>query len=162
MNPILLTIFGILAFLGLCGIIVPGLPDTILIFAGALIYAAFTKFQDVSVTTILILAGLTILTNILDWVGTIYGAKKFGATKYGIIGAVIGGLFGFIFLSFIGLIIFAVIGTVISEIYIAKKEYKDAFRAGAGTLIGVIASSFIKIIIAMAMIVIFILDLMYF
>ncbi len=161
MNTALLTIFGIFSFLGLCGIIVPVLPDTILIFVGALIYAFFTKFQDITLTTIIILAGLTIVTNLLDWLGTIYGAKKFGATKYGIIGAVIGGIVGFIVLSLIGLMIFAVIGTILAEIYFAKKEQKDAIRAGIGTLIGIIASSVIKAIIAVAMIVIFILDLIY-
>jgi len=161
METAFLIIFVIMATIGLVGIIVPGLPDTILIFAGALIYAGLTRFQDVSLITILILASLTATTIILDWVGTIYGAKKFGATKYGIIGAVCGAIIGFIFLSFLGLAIGALSGTIIAEIYIAKKEYKDALRAGTGTLIGVIAGSVIKMIIAIAMIIIFILDLIY-
>jgi hypothetical protein len=145
--------------IGFLGIIVPGLPDTILIFAGALIYAAFTHFQDITLTTILILAGLTILTYILDWLGMIYGAKKFGATKYGILGAIIGGLIGFFVFSVIGLIVGAILGTIFLEIFLSKKKYQDALKAGLGVLVGVIFSSIIKIIIAIAMIVIFIKDL---
>jgi uncharacterized protein YqgC (DUF456 family) len=159
MNIALLIIFGILSFVGLIGTIVPGLPDTILIFVGTLIYAIFTKFTDISVTTILILAGLTILTNILDWVGAIYGAKKFGASKFGIIGSIVGGIIGLIVFSFIGLIIGAILGTIFAEIYLSKKKYEEALKAGLGVLVGVIFTSIIKIIIAITMIVIFIKDL---
>lgn len=159
MNITLFIIFIVLSLGGLIGVIIPGLPDTILIFAGALIYAIFTKFADISWVTILILAGMTLFTNILDWVGTIIGAKKFGASRAGIIGSIIGGIIGLIVFSFVGLVIGAILGTILVEIYFSKKKYQDALRAGVGVLVGVIASSIIKIIIAIVMIVLVLIDI---
>jgi uncharacterized protein YqgC (DUF456 family) len=63
-----------------------------------------------------------------------FGAKYFGATKWGTFGAILGALVG-LFFGLIGLFVGPVIGAVIGEV-IAGKRMIDAGRAGWGSLLG--------------------------
>jgi len=156
MNIIALIIAFIFMLLGLLGIIIPGLPDTILIFAGALIYAIWTRFSEVNLNLILILGGLALVTYLFDYLGAVLGAKKFGASKLGIIGAILGGILGLSLFSFLGLILGAILGTAFFEIIFAQKDLKTALKAGLGTFLGLIFGIFLKIIVAVLMIGLFI------
>lgn len=159
MNIPAFVVFIILSLAGLLGIFIPALPDTILIFAGGLIYAIVTKFESVSYITIIILGTLSALSYLLDFISSVWGAKKFGASKTGVYGSVIGGIVGFFAFSILGLLVGAVLGTIIAEIYFARKKYEDALKAGLGVLAGVIFSAILKTIIAIAMIVLVLKDI---
>lgn len=155
MNIIAFIIAIIFMVVGFLGVIIPGLPDAILILAGALVYAIWTKFAEVNINLILILAGLTALSLILDYLGAALGAKKFGASKLGVFGAILGGILGFIIFSFLGLILGAILGTVVFEIIFTRKDWSLALKAGFGTFLGLIFGIFLKIIIAILMIGLF-------
>lgn len=143
-------------FIGLLGIVIPGLPDIIFIFVGTLIYAIWTHFDKISGNLILIFAALTFFSYLFDYLGTALGAKKFGASRYGIIGAILGAFLGFILFSFIGLIFGAIFGTAIFEMIFARKEYNAALKAGYGAFLGLFLGMLGKIIIAIIMIGLFI------
>ena len=89
----------------------------------------------------------------VDFLGSYFGAKYFGATKWGAFGAILGALIG-LFFGIIGLFIGPVIGAIAGEI-IAGKRMIDAGRAGWGSLLGNIGAMVAKLIIALAMITIF-------
>jgi uncharacterized protein YqgC (DUF456 family) len=81
------------------------------------------------------MGSLTGLMLLLDYVVPIVGAKKYGASKYGIWGSFIGMILGlFIFPPF-GLIIGGFIGAISGEL-LAGKEGDDAVRAGIGVFLG--------------------------
>ncbi len=104
---------------------------------------------------LLIFALLTIFSIVLENLGNVYGAKKFGATRWGIIGSVIGTGVGFYMGGPIGLILGPVIGTVIFEL-IGGKGYKGALKSGLGNFVGFLGGSVIKVVIGLAMISVFV------
>jgi uncharacterized protein YqgC (DUF456 family) len=146
----------ILIIIGLIGIILPGLPDLIFIFLGILIYAIWTHFSTISMTWIFIFLSFTLFGYLFDWLGAILGAKKAKSSKWGIIGAVLGGFLGIFAGGILGMIILAILGTIIFEIIFAKKEIIESTKAGFGTLIGMIFGIFLKFVLAGVMIGIFI------
>jgi uncharacterized protein YqgC (DUF456 family) len=147
----------VLFAVGVIGTIVPVLPGTTIIL-GAVILHRIMLGPDKSVGwyTIIVLALLTLATYLLDVLAGYFGAKYFGATKWGTFGAVLGALIG-LFFGLIGLFIGPVIGAIAGEI-IAGKRMIDAGRAGWGSLLGNIGSMLAKLIIALAMITIFLVN----
>ena len=103
--------------------------------------------------TVVILAIITLLTLGVDFWATIFGAKKFGASKRAVIGALIGLVIG-IFLGFPGIIFGPFIGAVVGELS-AQKDLKQATRAGVGATIGLVLGAAIKLALALTMIGVF-------
>ena len=139
---------------GLIGTIAPVLPGTTIILAAAIIHRVMVGAEkSIGWKTIVVLVLLTILSYVFDFLGSYFGAKYFGATKWGAFGAIIGALAG-LFFGVIGLFVGPVIGAVVGE-FIAGKRMIDAGRAGWGSLLGNIGAMLAKLIIALAMIIIF-------
>jgi len=138
---------------GLIGLFLPVLPGAPLIFAGLVIAAWAEDFHYAGLWTVVILAILTLLTLAVDFWATIFGAKKFGASKRAVIGALIGLGIG-IFLGFPGIIFGPFIGAVVGELS-AQKDLKQATRAGIGATIGLVLGAAIKLALALTMIGVF-------
>lgn len=151
----LLTI--VLFALGLIGTIVPVLPGTTIILAGAIIHRIMLgPDKSIGWYTIIVLVVLTLASYALDVLAGYFGAKHFGATKWGTFGAVLGALIG-LFFGLIGLFIGPVIGAIAGEV-IAGKRMIDAGRAGWGSLLGNVGAMLAKLIIGLAMITIFLVN----
>ena len=147
----------ILFAVGLVGAVLPILPGTTVILAAAVIHRVMLgPEKSVGWTTIMILAGLTLASYAFDFLGGYFGAKYFGATRWGAGGAILGAIAG-IFFGFAGLIAGPVIGALAGEI-IGGKRLIEAGRAGWGSLLGNLGGMLAKLIIALAMIVIFLLN----
>ena len=147
----------VLFAVGLIGAVVPLLPGTTIILAAAIIHRIMLgPEKSVGWRTIAILAFLTLATYAIDFLSGYFGAKIFGATKWGMFGAMIGALVG-IFFGFIGLFVGPVIGAIAGE-FIAGKQLVDAGRAGWGSLLGNFAGMLGKLAIALVMIVLFLVN----
>lgn len=152
---ILILILAILIIIGgLIGVFIPVLPGIPLIFAGILLYAAFTKFQIISLTTVLIFLIVTLLSLFFDWAGSLLGAKKFGASPWAILGAFLGVICGLILAGPLGLILGAIVGAIIFEL-IYQKKFSQSIKSGLGALVGFILSIFFNFILAILMIIFF-------
>jgi uncharacterized protein YqgC (DUF456 family) len=150
--------FAIALFaVGLIGTIVPVLPGTTIILAAAIIHRVMLGAEkSIGWKTIVALVLLTLLSYVFDFLGGYFGTKYFGATKWGAFGAILGAIVG-LFFGIIGLFAGPVIGAVAGE-FIAGKRMIDAGRAGWGSLLGNIGAMLAKLIIALAMISIFLLN----
>lgn len=148
-------LFTIVLFaVGLIGTIAPVLPGTTIILAGAIIHRLMVGAEkSIGWKTILVLVLLTLLSYVFDFLGTYFGAKYFGATKWGAFGAIIGALVG-LFFGIIGLFVGPIIGAIAGEFF-AGKRMIDAGRAGWGSLLGNLGAMIGKLIIALSMIAIF-------
>jgi hypothetical protein len=81
------------------------------------------------------MAALVVIVSALDYVVPALGAKKYGATRAGVWGSVIGMLVGVFFLPPFGAFVGAFAGAVIGEMT-SGKEAQSALRAGWGVFLG--------------------------
>jgi len=139
------VICSLLMLVGLVGVFAPILPGIPLAWLGLFIYAIGTGVERISVTTIIVFAAITALILLLDFLAPMLGAKKFRASKYGVLGAFLGLIFGVIFLGFWGIIIGPFLGAFLLE-WLAKRKAKGALKAAFGTFIGYIVGALIKVI----------------
>ena len=148
-------LFTIVLFaVGLVGTVLPIIPGTTIILAAAVIHRMMVGAEkSISWRSIAVLVLLTLATNALDFLGAYFGAKYFGATKWGMFGAVLGALAA-LFFGIVGLFVGPVIGAIMGE-FIAGKKMIDAGRAGWGSLLGNLAGMIGKLMIALVMITIF-------
>ena len=148
----LLTV--VLFAVGLIGTVLPVFPGTIIILAGAILHRIMLgPEKSIGWRTIVILVLLTAVTYALDFLSGYFGAKYFGATRWGMLGAILGALVG-IFFGIAGLFIGPVCGAVLGE-FIAGKRMIDAGRAGWGSFLGNLGAMMVKLVIALVMISIF-------
>ena len=144
---------GVLLLTGSAGLVLPVLPGPLLMFAGMWLAAWAGHFQRIGWLTLTVLAILTGLSLLLDMLAGMLGAKRFGASRAGLLGAVLGGIvllpfgpLGFLFGPFCG----AFAGEML-----AQRDVTDAARAGFGAWIGQILGIVIKLALAVAMLGIF-------
>ena len=152
---IILAVSLLIMLSGLVGIVLPIIPSTPLIWIGVFIYAVCDGFESIGWSLLLIFAILAIVSLVLDYLGGVIGAKKYGATRWGLIGSVIGGIAGFFMGGIVGLIFGPFFGAVLSEL-IFGKDLKGAFKSGIGTLVGFLGGVIVKLVISVVMIGIFI------
>jgi uncharacterized protein YqgC (DUF456 family) len=147
----------VLFAVGLVGTIAPVLPGTTIILAAAVIHRIMLgPEKSIGWRTIIVLVLLALVTYAIDVLAGYFGAKYFGATKWGTIGAIAGALIG-VFFGIVGLFVGPVVGAIAGE-FVAGKRMIEAGRAGWGSLLGNIGGMIGKLVIALAMIVIFLMN----
>ena len=161
----ILTNFGTLAcelavwtllIAGVAGSILPVIPGSPLVLAGALLHKLLFP-EATGWWLIMVFIGAVALAIVLEWLGGMLGAKYFGSTKWGIIGALVGGLIG-LFFSLIGILIGPIIGAVLFEWCFAKKEPLIAGKAGLGVIVGVVGANVAHFLICLLMVTGFAID----
>jgi len=148
-----LTVTVILFIIGMVGVFLPVIPGVIIAFAGLLLFAAVEGFQRFSPWMVLLLGLIAVAGSLLDNVAGVYGARRFGASRWGVWGAVIGLLAG-LFFGPLGIIFGPLVGALAGEM-VGGREAGDAARAGVGTLVGFIGGIFIKLVAVICIIVYF-------
>ncbi len=159
MDILIILLTAGLFIAGLAGTVLPFVPGTPLIFAGALLYSWHTDFVRVGGPILLVLLILTVASHLLEPLASLIGAKKYGASGSGLWGAFLGGIIGFLVGGIIGLIIGPFVGAFVLEM-IRGRNAREAFNVGFGTLIGFLAGILGKLLIGLLMIGIFLVSLL--
>lgn len=144
------VVAGILVVLGLAGTILPVLPGILLVFGGLFLAAWADGFQHVGAVALSIIGVLGLLSFGADFVASLLGAKRVGASPLALVGAAVGGIVG-IFLGVPGIILGPFIGAVAGE-YLARGRLAQAGKVGLGTWLGLIIAAVAKVVIAFLMI----------
>jgi hypothetical protein len=143
MSDYILLILGIiLMIIGIIGCLVPVLPGPPLSFVG-LILLHLSRFGQFSTPTLIILGVIAVLVTVMDYIVPVWGAKKFGGSKYGTKGATVGLIIGF-FIGPLGIILGPLIGAFVGEM-IFKDDMNYAFKAGFGSLLGFLTGIGLKL-----------------
>lgn len=188
----ILWITLLVMLLGLLGTVLPGLPGVPLIFAAALVYTYVTNFEEVSVFFVVVLLGLfALIAFVADFLGTAYGARRFGASNWGTTGGAIGGLVG----ALAGALFFGVgalfgllagtIGGVFLGEYLRRRRrrpspagegaqprvrsvrrsgrgyWQNTSRAAGGVLVGYLVSAAAQVILGLLGVILFVVALLY-
>jgi uncharacterized protein len=140
---------------GLAGSVIPGPPGPPLIFAGVLLYGLLTGFADFGWPLLVVLGFLAALSQILDYLASAYGANRFGGSKWGIWGSILGGIIGLIVFSLPGMIIGIFAGAVLLELWPGHKGGLASLKVGGGSLLGFLGGTLLKLVFALVMIGIF-------
>jgi uncharacterized protein YqgC (DUF456 family) len=151
-------ICAVLILIGLVGVIMPYLPGVPVAWLGLFIYAIGTDWERLSVTTIVVFGAITVLALLVDFIAPLLGAKKYKASKWGIIGASIGLFLGIIIFQIWGIILGPLLGALIGEL-IAGKSTDIAFKSALGTFIGFIFGTLMKLVLVLVMAGFFIVSL---
>jgi len=143
MSDYILLILGIILILtGIIGCLVPVLPGPPISYIG-LILLHLTRFGQFSSTILIVLAAVTVVVTLLDYIVPIWGTKKFGGSKYGTRGATVGLIIG-LFMGPVGIIAGPFIGAIVGEL-IFKDDMKYAIKAGFGSLLGFLTGIGLKL-----------------
>jgi len=146
-------------FIGLLGTVLPVLPGVPVIFLAALGYGIYNDFTDLPVVTIIIMFILMALTFAIDYLAGVVGAKRYGSSRWGVWGSIIGTLFGLFFLPF-GVILGPLFGALAGEI-IAGKKPGEAFKIAWGTLVGMAGGAVLKIALGLVMMIYFLVEVLW-
>jgi len=137
MTTLAMVFAFLLMLVGLAGALLPVIPDTPLILAGALTLTVTDGFGPADLKLLAVLVFIAIMAEGLGYLTGALGARKGGASWKGMLGAVLGGLAGlFVFQPF-GIFIGPLVGAVLGEMW-AGKQGQEAIKAGLGALIGVL------------------------
>ncbi|RZJ69106.1 DUF456 domain-containing protein [Flavobacterium sp.] len=144
-----LAILGFtLAILGILGSFLPVLPGPPLGWLG-LLCLYLTKAVPENYWILGITLAFTIVISILDYVIPGQGTKRFGGSSYGIWGTNIGLIVGIFAPIPGGFIIGPFVGALVGELIYNSKDHKRALKAATGSLLGFLASTFVKFVFCM-------------
>ncbi|MDA7915629.1 DUF456 domain-containing protein [Verrucomicrobia bacterium] len=149
----------IVMLVGLVGCLIPALPSTPIILLAAVGHKCYFDDQGSSWWIIGLLLVITIVSMVIEHVASVFGAKKMGATKWGVIGAIVGAIVGFFFFL-PGMILGPFIGAVGFEL-MAGRKFGQASKAGVGAILGLLAGVIGKIVFSLMMITIFTAEILW-
>nr|WP_100804347.1 DUF456 domain-containing protein [Ulvibacter sp. MAR_2010_11] len=144
MDITLLIIGFVLMLIGIIGSVLPVIPGTPVSWAGLVVLhlaPAMTFDWLFIILTGIVAVGIYVLDYIIPAIGT----KKFGGSKAGAWGTIIGLFIGIIAPIPFGILIGPFAGALIGEMVFNKTEGKQAVKAAFGSFIGFLASTFIKL-----------------
>ena len=147
---ILLIVSLLLMLIGLAGVLLPFLPGVPIAWLGLFVYDYGTGFDVLPQYTSLVFFILTVISIALEFALPILGAKKYKASKYGLLGAALGLLIGPFVAGPVGVIVGPLLGAIIGE-YIAGKKSGQAFQSGFGTFVGFMVSVVLRLVLVFVM-----------
>jgi len=144
---------------GAIGCVLPVLPGHLILLFAAIAHRLMLGREESGMEwwTFVILTLLMTLSQAFEFAAGAAGAKWFGGTRWGALGAVVGAIAGMFFMPF-GLVLGPLIGSFVCEVGFAKKETQEAAISGVGSVVGTLAGMGIKIFVGILMIAWFFLD----
>lgn len=147
---IALVIIGLLLMLvGIIGSFLPVLPGPPISWVGLLLLH-LTNAVPMNKTLLIVTAVIALLVTVLDYVIPAAGTKRFGGSKAGMWGSIIGLLVAIFFpiLGPFGIIIWPFVGALVGELS-QNKDQNKAWKAAFGSFIGFLTGTFLKFLIAL-------------
>lgn len=134
--------------MGILGSFVPVVPGPPLSWAGLLLLH-LTDAVPEDWWFLGITLGIALLVTVLDYVIPAAGTKRFGGSKAGVWGSIIGLLVAIFFpvLGPLGLIVWPFVGALVGEL-MHNSDQKRAWRAAFGSFVGFLTGTFLKFLIA--------------
>ncbi|SKB40811.1 DUF456 domain-containing protein [Maribacter arcticus] len=148
MDIFLLILGFILMLVGIIGSFLPILPGPPISWVGLLLLHS-TSVIDMTWAFLGITLAIALLVFALDYVIPAIGTKKFGGTKAGVIGTTAGLVVALFFpiLGPFGIIIWPFIGALVGEL-LNKADKKTATKAAFGSFLGFLTGTFMKFLVA--------------
>ena len=149
----------VLIVVGVLGNVIPVLPGAVFVFAGIALGAWIDDFARVSGTVVIVAAVLMGLSWLVDYLSGVLGARRVGASREAIIGALVGTVAG-VLTGLVGVLFLPLVGAAVGE-FIAVRNLPRAGSVGVATWIGMIVGIAVKIALSFVMIGLFVFALLF-
>lgn len=143
MDILLLIVGFMFMFIGILGSFLPVLPGISLCWLG-LVMLYFTNAIPVNYWVLGITLLVVIVFSIANYILPAKGTQRFGGSKAGIWGTNIGLVVGLLAPIPFGFIIGPFVGALVGELFFDTKNAQQALKAATGSVLGILASSFIQ------------------
>ena len=153
-HTLLHVLAGVLIVVGLLGTVLPVLPGVPMMFAGMWLAAWNDDYQRVGAGVLVVLGLFVLVSLAIDVFASLLGAKRVGASNKALWGAALGGLVG-VFFGLPGLLLGPFLGAVGGEMAQGAGR-RDALKVGAGTWVGIAVGTVLKVVLAGAMLALFV------
>lgn len=149
MDIVLLILGFLLMLVGILGSFLPVLPGPPISWVGLLLLY-LTKAVPDNWWVLAITFVIAITITVLDYVIPAMGTKKFGGSKAGMWGTIVGLLVAIFFPVFgpFGIIIWPFIGALVGEL-LNKANKKTALKAAFGSFLGFLTGTFMKFVVTL-------------
>lgn len=144
MDYLLIGLGVIFIVSGILGCVLPVIPGPPLSYLGLLLLH-FTERYQFSSRFLIIWAIITTVVYALDYLIPAWGTKKFGGSKRGVWGSIIGLVIGLFFFPPFGIIIGPFVGAVVGELT-SGKDSGVALKSGFGSFLGFLLGTLLKLI----------------
>jgi len=141
------------------GSLIPGIPGSPFVLVAAVLHRLYFHDRGAATWVLIVMTGMVLFSLVVDYLASLYGAKKMGATWRGLVGAMVGALVG-MFFSIPGIIIGTFLGALTFEL-IGGRGRKDAMKAGLGATLGLLAGAVGKVACCVAMTGLFAMNVIY-
>ena len=144
MEAVLIIIGLFLIIVGLIGCVIPGIPGAPIAYISLILlqFAEQTPFSWIFMLSWLL---IVIAVTLLDFYVPAWGTKKFGGSRFGSWGSILGLIIGLFFPPW-GILIGPFLGAYIGEL-IGGKHNNEALKAGFGAFIGFVAGTLMKLVV---------------
>jgi uncharacterized protein YqgC (DUF456 family) len=139
--------------LGIIGCILPVLPGPLLSWLSLLLFLLLPD-HSIGHGTLGITFGLMALVTAIDLAVPVMGAKRFGASREGMIGGAIGIVVGLFMFPPVGIILGPLIGTIVGDL-IAGGTIVAAVNSGVGSLVGFLMGTAVKLAYCIGIVIYF-------
>ena len=144
---------AVLVLVGLVGVVLPALPGLPLVFAGMLLAAWAGGFEQIGPVPLVVLGLMTAVSFAIDFWATAHGARRVGASRKALVGAVLGTFAG-LFFAPVGLFVGPFLGALVGEL-MHGRALGQAAKVGFGTWLGIVLAVVLKLGLAFAMLGVF-------
>lgn len=159
MDIALYALAALLIVGGMAGAVVPALPGIPMIFGGIWLTAAVDHYRHLGMWWLLLIGALGAAGVIIDFIASVLGARRVGASRLALWGAILGTLIG-MFFSVLGLLLGPFIGALLGELVSGNSVLRSA-HVGIATWVGLLFGTLAKVVISFMMIGLFGLALLF-
>jgi uncharacterized protein len=153
MHMLLYAIAAMLIAAGLVAAIVPTLPGIPLIFGGIWLIAGVDGYHHIGLWWLLGIAGVGAVGLTLDLLASALGAKRAGASKQAVWGALAGTVIG-LFLGIPGLLLGPFFGALMGELAAGNSVLRST-HVGVSAWIGLLFGTIVKLVSSLMMVALF-------
>lgn len=154
METFVVIVAFLLSIAGVIGCFAPVIPGPPLSYLAVLaVYLWGPENADISSTWLWIWLAVTVVVTVLDYIVPAYVTKISGGSNSGAKGALAGMFVGIFLIPPLGMIAGSFLGALLSEMFFEGKSFKDSLKPAAGSFIGFLLGTGIKLIASLMMLV---------
>ncbi|MFW6180365.1 MAG: DUF456 domain-containing protein [Spirochaetota bacterium] len=144
MTVVLTIIGGILVLAGLAGCVFPVLPGPPVSYLSLILISFAYGWRAFSPGLLILMGAVTVVVTLLDFILPVYLPRRYGASRYGVWGSVVGMIAGLVFFPPFGMLIGTFLGAVAGELAF-NWDRRVTLRAALGVFMGTLTSTLLKL-----------------